>query len=120
MSEEENLKGKVLEFLKGIGRRIKKKITTVLKSVKISIEIVVNSVSIKYLEIATNYFNKKAQHLQNLKDREEFKRPMLRDFPKYLGIGIYKGFAALFKSVGSSLSSWRLARKLAEIRKDSQ
>ncbi len=118
--EEYETPGKVSEFFNRIGRRIKEKITTVVKSIKRRIENVVNSVSIKYLETATAYFNKRAKHLENLRDREEFKRPMLRDFPKYIGVGIYKGFAALFKSVGNSLRRWKLDRELAEDRKDSQ
>ncbi|KKN02354.1 hypothetical protein LCGC14_1118470 [marine sediment metagenome] len=115
MTEEKTV-GKVSQFFNRIGRKTKR----FLSSIKISIENVVNSVSIKYLEIATNYFNKKAKHLENLRDREEFGRPMLRDIPKYIGIWIYKGFAAILTSVKESLSRWKLDRELAEVRKDSQ
>lgn len=117
MSDEQNLKGKISEFLNGIGRSIKKKITTVVKDVKRRIENVGTLISIKYLNLATAYFNKKAKHLQNLKDRKEFDKPMLRDFPKYVGLGIYNGFACLFASVAGVLDDWRVDREFADDKK---
>ena len=110
-----NLKGKISEFLKGIGSSIKEKAKDVLSGIKGKIESIGLTISIKYLKVASSYFKKMAIHRINLINRDLYDRPMLRDFPKYLGVGIYEGLGYLFDSVGNSLSNWRLDRKLAEI-----
>ena len=115
MSEEKTV-GKVSQFFNRIGRKTKR----FLSSIKISIENVATGISIKYLNLGTAYFNKKAKHLQNLKDREEFGRPMLRDIPKYIGIWIYTGFAAILTFISSSINNWRIDRLNAEDKKDSR
>jgi len=106
--------GKISKFLSKLGRKTKR----FFKNVKLDIEKAVITLSTKYINLGTKYFKKRAKHLNNLKDRRDYGRPMLRDFPKYIGVGIYEGFGALFKSIGSSLGLWKVDRQLAEEKKD--
>ena len=92
-----------VRFFKRIGRKVREKI-----------EDVGTYLGNKYSMAATVYFKKKAVHAQNLIDRMKYNKPMLRDFPKYIGKGLYSGFSLLFNEISSVLSDWRMARDLAE------
>lgn len=105
---------KVSKFLSRIGRKAKR----FLKSIKLDIELALIGISTKYFELTAAYFKRRTQHYINLRDRRDYGRPMLRDFPKYIGVGIHEGFSALSSSVGASLSNWKKDRQLAEVKKD--